>query len=134
MFKVYGNPIVVPIQDFDLMELINGINENDIDVYVRKKMFERYGGRIPATLDFEAQVQYEIETIRQYLINQGYYMYKNESASDWGRFIDVKDEKSDIDKNLEKTNINLNKEIRKLRHNVSQLQKQINQLKGELYE
>lgn len=134
MFKVYDNPTVVPFQDFDLMELITCINENDIDIYVRKSMFKRYGGMIPATLDFEAQVQYEIETIRQYLINQGYYMYKNESSSDWGRFIDVKDEKSSIDKNLEKTNINLNKEIRKLRHNVSQLQKQINQLKGELYE
>lgn len=117
---MFENPVVSPFSSFDLINMITGIYYTDIERYVVMRAREELFG-LP---EFEVKniINFKIEELKNYLIQNGYHiLYPN----------DVTFEEASINKNLEINNNNLTKENKHLRHNVSELQKQVNRLTEE---
>ena len=110
------------ITSTDFINMIHYICEADVESYARQQVFDETRGYI-TQYDFDFAVENRKNYIMNYLVQQGFFIVHN--------FPSISQTKSDVDTNLELTNINLNKEVRKLRHNVSELQKQVNKLTEE---
>lgn len=117
---MFENPVVSPFNTSDFINMVMNIYYTDIERYVVMRAREELFG-VP---EFEAKnmIDYKIEEIKNCLIQSGYHiLYPN----------DITFEEASINKNLEINNNNLTKENKHLRHNISELQKQVNRLTEE---
>ena len=117
---MFENPVGIPFSSSDFINMVMNIYYTDIERYVVMRAREELFG-LP---EFEVKnvIDYKIEELKNCLIQSGYHiLYPN----------DITFEEASINKNLEINNNNLTKENKHLRHNVSELQKQVNRLTEE---
>ena len=102
---------------FDISSIVKSISISDIIIYVQKKLLVEYEYECATTLslrEFESIKAYKIKQLITELKNRGYSIIDD---------VDCCDQISQ----LSRTIVEKDKEISRLRHNISQLQKKLNE-------
>lgn len=109
--KSYSN-----YNDLDILQIIKSINVRDIETYVKRQMYccqDQY-----RMTEIDAAIKSKVEDLVDELISQGYEVFNSDDFDSRQWLL-----RNQIEE--------LQKHNKFLRHNISQLQKQVNKLKQD---